>query len=74
MPTQHHYVEYEPNLLGERVTRRFSKRKMKGEWHVHVRWLVAGVGIDDDFFPMDTDAGRAILAQHCVAPDMLREE
>lgn len=74
MPTQHHYVEDQPNHSGQPVRRRFSKRKMKGEWYVHVRWFVDGTPIDDSFYQLDTDEGRRLLAQHAVSPDMLREE
>lgn len=74
MPTQHHWVEYPRNHSGQAVRRRFSKRIIDGEWHVHIKWIVDTTPVDDYFFPMDTDSGRAELARHCVAPDMLREE
>ena len=75
MPTKNfHYVEHEPSMLGAKVQRRYSKRVIKDEWHVHIKWLVDGIPVHDEFLPMDTDAGREAMAHDCVSPDMLRAE
>ena len=77
-----HYVQVDDNFFGQLVELRFTHASAEVWMKEHPRGLqtvdcvyeevvVDGVLADCQIYAMDTDEGRARLALHCVAPDMI---